>query len=299
MDLRQLRFFVAVATDLSFTKAAKRLHVSQPPLSHQINLLEAELGTRLFDRTSRSVQLSDTGKALLPHAIAVFERLEEARLNVNRVKAGLEGRIKVGLTGSLFLSPLPDFIKEFRRERPGVEVILQEMPPVDQLAGLRELRLDLCFDRGASSDKDLITDLFWCDQTVVILPLGHQHAARKRLRLSDLSDEDFVFLRLGSSLFARSLYEACISARFAPRIVQQVFEVPAVLNLVAAGLGVSVIPKSIVRLRPDAVLVRPLMQAASEKPISADFHLIRRCDEDRPVVLEFAKALTQWGREHQ
>ena len=76
MDLRQLRFFVAVATDLSFTKAAKRLHVSQPPLSHQINLLEAELGTRLFDRTSRSVQLSDTGKALLPHAIAVFERLE-------------------------------------------------------------------------------------------------------------------------------------------------------------------------------------------------------------------------------
>jgi LysR family transcriptional regulator, benzoate and cis,cis-muconate-responsive activator of ben and cat genes len=295
VDLRQLRFFAAVATELSFTKAARKLHISQPPLSHQINVLEAELGTRLLIRTSRSVQLSEAGKALLPHALAIFERLDEARLHVQRVVEGLEGRIKIGLTGSHFLCPLPKFIKEFRQSRPGVEIVLQEMPPIDQISALRESRLDLCFERGAPVDTDLAADLLWQDQTIVVLPLGHRLAARNRLRLRDLRSEDFVFLRLGSSLFARSLYAACISAKFEPRIVQQVVEVPAVLNLVAAGLGVSVIPKSIVRLRPDAVVVCKLIQESDANPISADIYLVRRADELRPVILEFVRALLQWS----
>jgi LysR family transcriptional regulator, benzoate and cis,cis-muconate-responsive activator of ben and cat genes len=295
VDLRQLRFFAAVATELSFTKAARKLHISQPPLSHQINVLEAELGTRLLIRTSRSVQLSEAGKALLPHALAIFERLDEARLHVQRVVEGLEGRIKIGLTGSHFLGPLPKFIKEFRQSRPGVEIVLQEMPPIDQISALRESRLDLCFERGAPVDTDLAADLLWQDQTIVVLPLGHRLATRNRLRLRDLRSEDFVFLRLGSSLFARSLYAACISAKFEPRIVQQVVEVPAVLNLVAAGLGVSVIPKSIVRLRPDAVVVCKLIQESDANPISADIYLVRRADELRPVILEFVRALLQWS----
>ena len=295
MDLRQLRYFAAVAAELSFTRAAEKLNVSQPPLSYQIGCLEDELGARLLIRTSRSVQLSEAGKALLPHVSAVFERLEEARLHVQRVMQGLEGRINIGLTGSHFLGPLPQFIKRFRQERPGVEIVLKEIAPVDQLVALADSRLDFSFSRGVPTGRDLVSDLLWRDSAVVVLPTDHRLAARKRLHLRELRDEDFVFLRLGSSLFVDSLYDACISARFEPRIVQQVVEVPAVLNLVAAGLGVSVVPGSIARLRAEEVAVCQLIQEKHAREISADVYLVRRSDEQRPVAVEFAKALRQWA----
>ena len=122
MELRQLRYFTVLADELSFTRAAQRLHVSQPPLSFQIASLETELGARLFDRTSRSVALSEAGKAFLPHAQAVLARLEEARSHVTRVASGLQGRVQVGLAGSHFLGPFPQFIQQFRLQRPGLEV---------------------------------------------------------------------------------------------------------------------------------------------------------------------------------
>ena len=110
MELRQIKYFVAVSDELSFTRAAQKLHVSQPPLSFQIASLETELGARLFDRTSRSVQLSEAGKAFLPHAQAVLARLDEAARHVQRVAAGLDGRVQVGLAGSHFFGPFPKFI---------------------------------------------------------------------------------------------------------------------------------------------------------------------------------------------
>ncbi|CAB3831416.1 LysR substrate-binding domain-containing protein [Achromobacter aegrifaciens] len=297
MDLRQLRYFAAIAEEQSFTKAAQKLHISQPPLSQQLSNLEDDLGVRLFIRTSRSVQLSEAGSVLLPHVHAVLDRLDEARLQVQRVAQGLEGCVTLGLTGSHFLGTLPQFIREFRQERPRVDVSLKEMPPADQLTGLQDRRLDLCLSRGIPADPAFSAELLWHDSSVVVLPPGHPLSHRKRLRLHELKNEDFVFFRLGSSIFADSVYQACLFSRFEPKIVQQVVEVPAVVNLVAAGLGVSIVPESIARLRADAVAICELGHEKDMPQISSSVYLMRRSDEDRQVVLGFAAALSLWARD--
>lgn len=307
MELRQLRYFTVLADELSFTRAARRLHVSQPPLSFQIASLEAELGVRLFERTSRSVLLSEAGKAFLPHAQAVLARLDEARSHVARVASGLQGRVQVGLAGSHFLGHFPRFMQQFRLQRPAVEVVLHEMKPADHLQALRDGRLDLSVSRNLLNDTQISAALLWRDPVVVALPAGHRLARRSKLSLADLRDEDFVFLRLDSSPFAARLFEACVQAGFTPRIAQQVVEVPAALNLVAAGLGVALVPASLAQLRSDAVGIcrlGPTPQAAAKGArasragvpgINADVYVLWRTDDAAPAMAEFKKKLLDWA----
>lgn len=295
MELRQFRYFCAVAEELSFTRAAARLNVSQPPLSQQIANLEQELGVRLFERTSRSVELTEAGKAFLLHAQAVLQRVEEARVHVLRVADGIEGRVNIGLSGSHFLGPFPRFIKHYREMRPGVDVVLHEMPPAQQLAGLREGRLDLTFERGLPTQEDLVGQLLWQDPAVVAMPLDHALAGRPSVRLAELKDEDFVSFRFGSSNFQTKVYNACVTAGFQPRVVQQVVEVSAVLNLVAAGLGISVVPGSLAGLRADAVASCSLEMPPNLPPVTGDVYLMRRRDEQRRVVIQFSEALREWS----
>ncbi len=301
MEFRQIRYFTVLADELSFTRAAKRLHVSQPPLSFQIARLEAELGARLFIRTSRSVALSDAGLAFLPHAQAVLARLEEARSHVGRVANGLQGRVQVGLAGSHFLGPFPKFIQQFRLQCPAVEVALHELRPADHLQALRDGRLDLCVSRNPvddeqASDGQISAELLWPDPVVVALPPGHRLAGRTRLRLTDLRDDDFVFLRIDSSPFAKRMFEACVRAGFAPRIVQQVVELPAALNLVAAGLGVALVPTSLALLRKDAVSICSLTQSDPKiRRLDGDVYALWRTRDVTPAVAEFRKELLEWA----
>jgi len=297
LELRQLRYFMAVAEELSFTRAAERLNLSQPPLSQQISSLEVELGAKLFVRTSRRVELSDCGKALLPHVEAIFGHVDEGRKHVRRVSEGMQGRIHIGLTGSHFLGPFPRFIRQFRESRPSVDLVLHELAPNEQLARLRSSKLDLCFERGAARSTDLESMLLWKDEAVVAMPHGHRFCARKLIQLHELADEDFVFLLKGSSTYERSVRDACIASGFEPLIVQQVLEVPAILNLVGAGLGISVVPASLARMRSDAVTSCRLASSPNRPAITADVHLIRRPEETRSMVLEFADALLTWSAE--
>lgn len=291
MDLKQLRYFATLAHELSFTRAARKLHVSQPPLSFQIANLESELDARLFNRTSRSVELSEAGKALLPHALAVLERIDEARHDVRRVASGLEGWVKVGLAGSHFLGPFPQFIKQYRERRPGVEVVLEEMKPADQLQALRDGRVDLSISRTPVADDQLASHLLWREPVVAALPRQHRLAGRKRIQLTDLREDDFVFLRLDSSAFAQRLFDACVHAGFTPRIVQQVIEIPAAINLVAAGLGVALVPDSLASVRSDAVA---LCRLGSDMP-AADVHALVRTGTLQPALREFTDALLGWA----
>ncbi len=291
MDLKQLRYFAALAQELSFTRAARKLHVSQPPLSFQIANLESELGARLFDRTSRSVELSEAGRALLPHALAVLERIAEARQDVRRVASGLEGWVKVGLAGSHFLGPFPHFIRQFRERRPGIEVVLNEMKPADQLQALREGRVDLSISRTPVADGQLASHLLWREPVVAALPRDHRLSRRRRIRLADLRNEVFVFLRLDSSAFAQRLFDACVQSGFTPRIGQQVVEIPAAINLVAAGLGVALVPASLAGVRHDAVALCGLGSAMP----AADVYALVRTGTLQPALREFTDSLLAWA----
>jgi len=291
MEFRQLRYFTVLAEELSFTRAARRLHVSQPPLSFQMARLEAELGARLFDRTNRSVVLSTAGRAFLPHAQAVLARLEEARSQVALVAKGLQGRVQVGLAGSHFLGPFPQFIQQFRQQRPEVEVVLHEMKPSEHLQALRDGRLDFSVSRNPLSDSHISARLLWRDPVVAVFPPGHRLAGSGQIELAALRDEDFVFLRLDSSPFAARLFNACVQSGFAPRIVQQVVEIPAVLNLVAAGLGVALVPASLATLRSDAVCSSRLISPKSD----GDVYVLWRTGNPSPAMAAFKALLLDWA----
>ena len=258
MELRHLRYFVALAEELSFTRAAQRQHVSQPPLSLQIAQLEQELGAQLFVRTSRRVELTLAGQAYLVDARAVLERLDTARQRVAAIGQGQAGRIEVGLSGSHFLGPFPAALARYRQSHPGVDVVLHEMQPSLQQAALRDKRIDVGISRTAVNDDQLASTLLWPDPVVAALPPGHPLAARKALALKDLRSEAFVMLRRDSSAHAEHMVQCCVQAGFAPRVAQTTVELAAVLSLVAAGLGVSLLvtpadgedagyPRSIVR----------------------------------------------------
>ncbi|MCF4124270.1 LysR family transcriptional regulator [Methylobacterium sp. SyP6R] len=269
MELRHLRYFVAVADSLSFTGAAERLGVSQPPLSQQIRDLEAELGTPLLWRTSRSVALTPAGTAFLARARHILAEVEEACAEARAIGAGRSGTLDVGLTGSILAGPLGRLIRLFGERYPAVLVRLHEMPPGEQPAALHAHRTDLCFLRRPPEDPSLRVVRAWPEAVGVALPAGHPLAERAAIALGDLSDEPFVSLRLRDSRFATYLQEACLSAGFVPRIVQQVVESASLVNLVAAGLGVALVPASAGALpRPD-IAYRPLAGPAPVADVCA------------------------------
>ncbi len=283
MELRQLRYFVVLAEELSFTRAAARLHISQPPLSIQIVQLERELGVKLFERTSRRVVLTEAGHTFLHDVRSVQERLKNASERVLAVDKGLAGRIEIGLSGSHFMGPLPDVIARYADSLPDVAVVLHEMYPADQIEALREQRIDLSISRVVVNDEMLCSVPLWSDQVVVALPRAHRFAGRRRIKLEALASEKFVFLRQGTSAFAQRMYNACLQAGFIPHEAQSVTEIPAQMNLVAAGLGIALVPASVCTRFEGVVAVCQLTKAIGE----ADVYAILRRDSRKRVIDRF------------
>ncbi len=273
MELRQLRYFTALAEELNFTRAAERLHISQPPLSAQIAQLEAELGVKLFERNSRRVNLTDAGAAFLRDVRVIQARLKEATQRVQDIHSGLAGRIEIGVSGSHFLGPLPECIGRLAQTYPDIDVVLNEMAPNDQLDALREQRIDISISRQAVEDDLLCSEPLWADPLWVALPKRHalandaalEHTSstgnadcHRPLALSDLAKERFIMLRRDTSRFAQQIYSACIQKGFAPYVVHAVSEVPAQLSLVSAGLGVAIVPGSTRGYQAATLAFRPL-----------------------------------------
>jgi LysR family transcriptional regulator, benzoate and cis,cis-muconate-responsive activator of ben and cat genes len=314
MEIRQLKYFNALATELNFTRAARALKVSQPPLSLQIAQLEEELNARLFDRTSRSVALTAAGRALLPHAQAILARVEEARGHITRIANGLEGRVRVGMAAAHFLGPFPRFLAEFRKQRPKVEMVLTEMTQADHHTGLGDHRLDLVLARHVLAQAQTSSALLWRDPVVAALPPGHRLGRRARVDLADLHGEDFVFVQRGSSPFARRLHEACVEHGFEPRIVHEVADFPAALSLAAAGIGVTLAPASMALMRQDALTICTLVQShisidpaqleagitspSADAKLNGDVYAMWRTDDDSAALAELRKSLLTWAHEH-
>lgn len=281
MELRHLRYFVAVARHLSFTAAAESLGVAQPPLSQQIRDLEAEVGTALFERTTRRVTLTRAGRDFQAQALAILERAGEAVERARAIGAGTAGIVNVGLTGSMLAGPLGRAIRDFSGTYPEVDLRIHEMSPDRQIAMLKSGRTDVSFLRCPPRDPDLAIEPAWRETVRLVLPRGHR-LSEGAVALADLRDERFVFLRLVDSLFAKYLWQRCVDAGFVPAISHQVVEAASLTSLVAAGLGIAIIPEFVARLAHPGVVYRPIRGAR----IEADVYALRTKSSE-PLIGNF------------
>lgn len=282
MELRHLRYFVAVAEDLSFTGAAARLRVAQPSLSLQIRDLEREVGATLLTRTSRSVALTAAGAAFLDQARATLAQAEQAAAQARMIGLGQIGSLDIGMTGSILLGPLGSLVAAYTARFPQVTVRLHEMSPRAQQMALRARRTDISFLRRPDDDPELTVEPAWSEAVAVALPAHHPLAAARQFPLSGLRDEDHVFLRLEDSRFSQYLRDCCIEAGFLPRISQEVVEAYSLTSLVASGFGVALVPECVTTLSRPGVVYRAL-----EQPVPrADVKMLYR-SECGPIVEQF------------
>ncbi len=285
MDLRQIRYFIAVAEERSFTVAARRLNLSQPPLSQQIQSLEAALGAKLLYRTSRRVELTQAGEALLARARAIQQQIKLAEDEVRSIGAGLIGSLDIGATGSILRGRLADLLAAYRKVAPSVKMTVHEQAPALQIAALLNRTTNISLNRSIPAEDALSSELAWPEEIVVAMPKAHPLARRKRIALADLASEDHIVLQPESSQFARYIQKCCIDAGFLPRVSQQVVDAQSVPSLIAAGFGVALVPQSIARFTTGEIVFRPIRPA----PPSADVFLVVRKDETSMVVQNFIK----------
>jgi DNA-binding transcriptional LysR family regulator len=243
IELRHLRYFLAVADTLHFSKAAARLGMAQPPLSQQIRNLEQLVGHRLFDRTTRGVKLTLAGQLLAERARGTMEKIQDDLAQVRRLGRGEEGTLTVGFSGSVMFTELPAAIESFRRRYPKVELRLREMVTAAQIAALLDGTLDLGFLRDGDPTEGIHMTTVLREPYVAVLPASHALARKRSLRVADLRREPFIFFarRMGPLAFDRTM-ACCERHGFRPNIVQEAPQWPTLIRLVAAGLGVSLAP---------------------------------------------------------
>lgn len=261
MELRHLRYFLAVAEELNFTRAAARLGIGQPPLSQQIKDLERDLDVQLFHRVPHGAELTEAGRAFVAEARAVLAGVERARSTAQRAHRGEVGRLSVGFTGSAAFNPVVNAtIRAFRRQWPGVSLVLHELNSARLLARLAQGEVDAAFIRPGPQDPEDVRLKRLPDEPMLIaLPSGHALARHKRLALSALAGEPFVLFprAVGLTLFDE-IVAACRACGFEPRVDQETPQISSVVNLVSAELGVSIVPRSITRIKPEGVVYRPI-----------------------------------------
>lgn len=242
MDLRQLRYFNALAETLNFHRAAERLHISQPPLTVAIRKLEEDLGVALFERDPRGVRLTTAGLAAVVPAREALAAAEKVREAVRQGAAGLRGRLSIGFIGSAIGELLPRIVSPFRHAYPEVELALEEMNSVEIVRAIAARRLDVGLVRLPVMDSAPVAiDVIETDELVAVLPDSDVLARRKTLDLGALADRSFIIYSPVSVLHAM-IRLACHRAGFTPRVAQEAVQVQTILSLVEAGLGVALIP---------------------------------------------------------
>jgi DNA-binding transcriptional LysR family regulator len=255
IELRHLRYFLAVADTLHFTKAAQRLGIAQPPLSQQIRKLETLLGHPLFLRTTRGVKLTPAGQLLAERARGTLDKVRDDLTQVRRIGRGEEGTLTVGFSGSVMFTQLPAAIQSFRKRYPKVELRLREFVTSAQITALLEGTLDLALLRDGDPTPGLDMTTLLKERYIAVLPQSHPLARKRTLRVKDLAAEPFVLFacQMGSLAFDRTI-ACCKRSGFRPNIVQDAPQWPTVVRLVAAGLGVSLAPACLTNLEmPGAV----------------------------------------------
>lgn len=289
MDFRQLRYFVAVAEELSFSAAARRLHISQPPLSLQIRAIEEELGAQLFKRDSRKVELTNAGELLLDGARKALAQLDRASEIVRQAVRGEAGELRVAFTASVpMFDAFPTILRKFRESHPAVIADLVHMSTAGQLQALADKTIDVGFLRpspffyppGGISVKEL-----WNDRLVAVLPVSHPLAVMNTpVPMEALAREDFILFPrgLGCGLFEH-VSTLASRAGFGPRIRQEAREGTTILGLIAAGMGVSILPEIYTRTGIPGVAYRTIDAEGTESRLL----IASRSDDDSPLLKHF------------
>jgi LysR family transcriptional regulator, benzoate and cis,cis-muconate-responsive activator of ben and cat genes len=284
MELRQLRYFVAVADSRSFSRAAERLHISQPPLSRQIANLERELGIRLLDRNNRSVSLTAAGQLFVERAREVLKGVESAVSSMRQVAEGELGSLTLGFGGSAAYAFIPAILRDFRARYPGVTVTLDQLPLIDQMPALKKRRIDLGFVLLPCEDPSIGFEAMMRDRLVIAVPADHPLASRSAVQLRELKPYDFVgFSRAGRFGYHSHTLEVCRQAGFLPHIVKESAPMVSVIGLVASGIGIAIVPSMARRLQmTDVRYVR-----LKDKHAHMDFAFAWNKDQFSPVLKTF------------
>lgn len=261
MELRHLRYFTAVAEELHFTRAAARLGIGQPPLSQQIQQLEREIGTPLFLRLPRGVDLTEAGAQFLEDARAILASADRAIDTARRLGRGERGAITVGFTASAVFHPyLPRAIRAYRDRYPDVRVTLTESNTISLLRGLRLGEVDVAFVRPPYLlDPEFESERVLDEPMLVALPPDHTLSRRRSVPIAALADEDFVLYPrpIGAGLYD-AIQSACQRAGFAPRVIQEAPQMASIVSLVAAGVGISVVPAAMRHMGAEGIEYRPI-----------------------------------------
>lgn len=296
MELRHLRYFMAVARELHFTRAAESLGIGQPPLSQQIQQLEQEVGAQLFLRDRRGVQLTDAGHAFLADAQLVLEGAERAKESARRVANGEIGALSIGFTVSASIHPfVPRLIRTYRQRYPGVSVTLYEQMTVECVDRVRNGTLDLAFIRTPTDEAAGVRlEPILTEPMMAVIPTSHPLADEQAIELKQLADSPFILYprKAGFGVYD-SIIAACEQAGFAPDVRMEAPQLTSIITLVAAGMGVSVVPATMSQLQAEGVCYVPLLGTAPIAQLAIAFRT-----RAPSMALSYAISLTRESAAH-
>jgi DNA-binding transcriptional LysR family regulator len=286
MELRHFRYFVAVAEELNFRRAAERLGIAQPPLSTQIKALETELRVQLFERTTRSVQLTHAGRVFLEEARLVLAASAQAELRTRQAERGLLGTLRIGMIAPVVHAWLAGILRRFRQEFPAVQLSLFELPSPEQLRRLRAKELDVGLLRPPVGFPDLECKFVRESRQVLALPAGHRLAKKPKLAWTDFDGEEMVLMQPDAQHgFYDAFLAACAKVGAKPRPVQYANDVQTKMWLISAGFGLAPTTATLAEVKRPGLVFRPL------PPGLPPVHVVLawRRDDPSPVLAHFRK----------
>ncbi|MBW0448304.1 LysR family transcriptional regulator [bacterium M00.F.Ca.ET.228.01.1.1] len=298
MELRHLRYFLAVAEEGQFTRAAARLHIQQPPLSQQIQELEQELGFALFMRQPRGVTLTAPGETFAARARSVLLELDNAVVHARRVAQGQIGTVRVALTSSAAFHPLtPTAIRNFREMYPQIAIEMNEVNAAEIIEMMLNDRADAAILRKpVDTPTELRFELLAEERMLLVLPVGHRLIGNRAVPLKQLAKESFIFVRRpGAPGMYADFIRACEAKGFEPHVVEEVPRMVTAINLVAAGGGVSIVPASMHRYHQESVRY---CRVAGDHAFRAPLHLVTRRELQSPAASHFRETLLEFVSQH-
>ena len=294
MDLKDMRYFMAVAEERNFSRAAERLHMAQPPLSRQIKALEDEMGAPLFVRTAKGVDLTDAGQTLLAEVPNLLLLAQRAKERTRRAGQGLTGQLDVGLFGSGVLDVIPRMLARFHAERPEVRIVLHNLTKAEQLQALRERRNSVGFNRLVPLEPDLVVETVLREPLVVALHESHPLASRERIRIPDMRGEPIIlYPNVPMPGLAQEVTEGFWQERTELKVEQEVEDVLTAVALCAIGLGMVVTARAASRVRVPGVVWRPL---SSRFMADLELSCLYRRADPSPVLAAFLKVVHDYAR---